>query len=114
MNDLMLTSIRKEELSAMIENSVRKVLSETPSSNSEEKTQDFLSIEEASKFLNLAKATVYTLTSAGKIPVIKKGKRLYFTKQELMDWLKKGRKKTIEEIEEEATQYVLKNKYTSR
>lgn len=114
MNDLMLTSIRKEELSTLIEDSIRKVLAENPVSTNDQASQDFLSIEEASKFLNLAKATVYTLTSAGKIPVIKKGKRLYFTKQELMDWLKKGRKKTIEEIEEDATQYLLKNRYTSR
>lgn len=114
MNDLMLTSIKKEELSTLIEDSIRKVLAENPVSANDRASQDFLSIEEASKFLNLAKATVYTLTSAGKIPVIKKGKRLYFTKQELMDWLKKGRKKTIEEIEEDGTQYLLKNRYTSR
>ncbi|MCZ4245840.1 helix-turn-helix domain-containing protein [Pedobacter punctiformis] len=111
MNELMLTSIKKEELSALIENSVRKVLSENPASTNENPSPDFLTIDEASKFLNLAKATVYTLTSAGKIPVIKKGKRLYFTKQELMNWLKKGRKKTIEEIEEEAASYVLKNRF---
>lgn len=107
----MLTSIKKEELSALIENSVRKVLSENPASTNEDNSSEFLTIDEASKFLNLAKATVYTLTSAGKIPVIKKGKRLYFTKQELMNWLKKGRKKTVEEIEEEATSYVLKNRF---
>lgn len=114
MNDLMLTSIKKEELSALIENSIRKVLAENPVSANDNPSPDFLNIEEASKFLNLAKATVYTLTSAWKIPVIKKGKRLYFTKQELMDWLKKGRKKTIDEIEAEAVQYVLKNKYASK
>lgn len=113
MNDLMLTSIKKEELSTLIENSIRKVLAENPVSANDNPLPDFLNIEEASKFLNLAKATVYTLTSAGKIPVIKKGKRLYFTKQELIDWLKKGRKKTIQEIEEDATNYVLKNRFNS-
>lgn len=110
MDDLMLTSIRKEELSALIENSIRKVLAENPPPAIDHPIQDFLNIEQASKFLNLAKATVYTLTSAGKIPVIKKGKRLYFTKVELVDWLKKGRKKTLAEIQEDATEYLLKNK----
>lgn len=106
----MLTSIRKEELSALIENSIRKVLAENPQPAIAHPIQDFLNIEQASKFLNLAKATVYTLTSAGKIPVIKKGKRLYFTKVELVDWLKKGRRKTLAEIENDATNYLLKKK----
>ena len=110
MDDLMLTSIRKEELSKLIENSIRKVLAENQKPANDQPIQDFLNIEQASTFLNLAKATVYTLTSAGKIPVIKKGKRLYFTKLELTEWLKKGRKKTLAEIEEEATNYLLKNK----
>ena len=67
---------------------------------------DLLSIDEAVVLLNLAKPTVYNLVSSGKIPVMKKSKRLYFSCNELLNWLKSGRKKTIDEIEEEAKSYV--------
>ena len=69
---------------------------------------DLLSIDEAVVLLNLAKPTVYNLVSSGKIPVMKKSKRLYFSRNELLNWLKSGRKKTIDEIEEEARSYVAK------
>jgi len=106
MNDLMLTSIKKEELSELIEQSVRKVLLETPATPSDEHDSDFLTIEQAAIFVNLAKATIYALCSMGKIPVIKKGKRLYFVKKELTEWLRSGRKKTNDEIELEAINYI--------
>jgi len=35
---------------------------------------------------------------------------LYFSKQELTDWIKAGRKKTNAEIEQEAKAYLLNNK----
>ena len=76
--------------------------SQSPPSN----TVDLLSIDEAVVLLNLAKPTVYNLVSSGKIPVMKKSKRLYFSRNELLNWLQSGRKKTIEEIEEEAKSYV--------
>ena len=112
MEDLMFTSLKKEELSTIIEHSIRKVLAENPPSKSENNPPDLLNIEEASSLLNLAKATVYALSSSGRIPVFKKSKRLYFSRSQLLDWVKTGRKKTIDEIELEAQEYSLKNKYT--
>jgi excisionase family DNA binding protein len=76
-------------------------------------TGDLLSIDEAIVLLNLAKPTIYNLVSSGKIPVMKKSKRLYFSRNELLDWLKSGRRKTLEEIEEEAQSYV-SNRHPSR
>jgi hypothetical protein len=55
---------------------------------------------------------VYALSSSGRIPVFKKSKRLYFSRDQLLDWVKTGRKKTIDEIEQEAQEYSLKNRYT--
>lgn len=72
---------------------------------------DLLSIDEAVLLLNLAKPTVYNLVSTGKIPVMKKSKRLYFSRDELLKWLRTGRRKTVEEIEEEARAYVVGNDY---
>lgn len=69
-----------------------------------------LTIQEAAKFLNLSVATLYGYVHQSEIPVSKKRKRLYFSKQELLEWIKTGRKKTVSEIETEANHYLQRNK----
>jgi excisionase family DNA binding protein len=72
---------------------------------------DLLIIDEAVLLLNLAKSTIYNLVSCGKIPVMKKSKRLYFSRDELLDWLRSGKRKTVQEIEEEARAYMTDRPY---
>lgn len=48
---------------------------------------ELMTIEEAAKFLNLAKQTIYGMVSKDAIPYTKKSKRLYFSKVELLEWL---------------------------
>jgi excisionase family DNA binding protein len=56
---------------------------------SENTSQDqLLSIEEASAFLMLSRATLYSKVSRKELPFIKKTKRLYFSKDELVKYLK--------------------------
>jgi len=64
-----------------------------------------LTIQQASELINLSVPTIYGLVSKGDIPVSKKGKRLYFSKKELLAWIQSGRKKTNAEIQAEATNY---------
>ncbi|WP_281336256.1 helix-turn-helix domain-containing protein [Flavobacterium eburneipallidum] len=66
-----------------------------------EDKEDILNIEEASKLLNLSISTIYSKVSKREIPVNKQGKRIYFYKHELMQWIKSGRIKTYLEIENE-------------
>jgi len=62
-----------------------------------------LNIEQAADFLDISKSHLYKLTSRGAIPHYKpNGKRLYFFEQDLIAYLKKGRVKTANEIEQEA------------
>ncbi|GEO03372.1 excisionase [Adhaeribacter aerolatus] len=75
-------------------------------SNSNSVSEQPLSVQEAAKFLNLAVPTVYTLVSQQILPYSKKSKRLYFSKQDLTEWIQSGRKKTISEIQAEATAYL--------
>ncbi len=63
----------------------------------EEKEPEFLTIDQVSDLLNLTKATIYSKVCRNQIPVNKRGKRLYFERIELLNWVKKGRKKTIDE-----------------
>lgn len=60
-----------------------------------------LNVKEAASFLELSVPTVYGYVQRKQIPVMKKHKRLYFSKKELTDWIKSVRKKTVSEIQEE-------------
>lgn len=71
-----------------------------------EKTPSYLSISEAAEFLNLAKSTLYIKVCRMEIPVHKKGKRLYFDRAELHQWIKNSRRKTSDELHAEADQYL--------
>ncbi|KIA95585.1 MULTISPECIES: helix-turn-helix domain-containing protein [unclassified Flavobacterium] len=66
-----------------------------------DKNEELLTIEGASKLLSLSVATIYTKVCKNEIPVNKQGKRLYFYREELLDWIKSGRIKTIAEIQNE-------------
>jgi predicted DNA-binding transcriptional regulator AlpA len=51
----------------------------------------------AVRITGLQKKTIYNLVSQRSIPHSKKGKRLYFDEQELLTWIKSGKRKTKEE-----------------
>ncbi len=61
-----------------------------------------VSIDQVSELTNLAKPTLYGLVSARKIPFSKKGKKLYFFEDEIIDWIRQGKRKTLAEIDAEA------------
>jgi len=61
-----------------------------------------LTIEEAAQVLHLTVPTVYGLVHRKEVPVMKKGKRLYFSREELALYIKSGRKKTVAELTTEA------------
>jgi len=69
-------------------------------------TDELLTVQDTAKFLSLSVPTIYGLISKGKIPVMKRSKRCYFSKIELINYLKQGRKKTFAEIANEAEQYL--------
>ncbi len=76
----------------------------------EEQEEKLMSITDASKFLKLSVPTIYSKVSRNEIPYMKRGKRLYFSSKELMDFLKGGRNKSVEQIEKEAENYLSKLK----
>jgi excisionase family DNA binding protein len=78
----------------------------TPQSEADQ----LLTIEQAANFLNLSVPTLYGYVHKAEIPFSKPAKRLYFSKQELINWIKSGRRKTNTEIEREASNYVQKRK----
>ena len=109
---MIIVQLDSEQLSNLIQSSVRKVLKETPPQSVEptDHPEQLLTIQEASKFLSLAVATMYSKVSKGEIPVMKRSKRLYFSRTELMKYIKEGSRKSNAEIEQEAQAYLSNTK----
>jgi len=73
-------------------------------------SEQLLTIKQAAELLSLSVPTIYGLVAKQEIPVSKKGKRLYFSKQELTEWIKAGRKLTITEIDSQALTFLTNQK----
>lgn len=56
-----------------------------------------LNIEAAAQYLDIAKQTIYHSTSKKEIPHSKRGKKLYFFKADLDQWLKSHRQQTAQD-----------------
>ena len=86
---------------------MERIHSHGRASETEEPPQWF-SIEQLCDYLpeHPAIQTVYTWTSANRIPYYKEGKRIRFLKSEIDEWILKSKLKTKEELEEEAHKFV--------
>ena len=76
-------------------------LKQNPHTIAPEPPEQLLTIQEAAEFLNLAVPTVYSNVSKSKLPFMKRGNRLYFSRAELMAYIKGGRQKTNAELDAE-------------
>ena len=99
-NSPKLVLMTPDELENLIQNSVRKVLSEQ-SSKSSISDDVPINIDEAAAFIKKPKSSVYQLTSTRQIPFAKVGKQLLFFKKDLLLWIEEGNKKTQKQIEAE-------------
>ena len=67
-----------------------------------------LTLKEAAEFLDFSRSYLYRLTSQGRVPCYKpEGKRIYFDRAELVNWLKRNRIRPQEELEATAATYVV-------
>lgn len=95
------------ELASLIQSSIRTALSEQSTSIPKDlNVNEFLNMEEASKFLKIPKASLYQLTSKREISFVNRSRRNFFKISDLTAWQEKGRKKTLTEIEHEALQKI--------
>jgi len=93
--NILFSSIKVSEIAELMEKAVKKAILESAPLLVEKKSDsdNLLSIAEACSLLKLAKPTIYYLVQHSRIPFMRQGKKLYFLKDELIDWLKSGRKK---------------------
>lgn len=90
-----------------IEDLLLKSLIKTELTNNDQ----LLTVPEVAELLSLKPSSIYRYVQEGQIPVCKRNraKRLYFSKGEIIDWIKAGRKKTKLELSEEV-EFKLKEK----
>lgn len=72
---------------------LKRLLIEKQEQPTNDQPEQLLTIQEAAEFLSLTVPTMYSKVSKGELPVMKRSKRLYFSRTELLDYLKDGRKK---------------------
>ena len=69
--------------------------------------KNVLNFSELKLYTNLSESYLYELTSSGGIPCYKpNGKKLYFKKQEIEDWLLSNKKATNIELDELASSHI--------
>ena len=77
-------------------------------SNTPKETDELLTVQDAANFLSLSVPTIYGLISKGELPVMKRSKRCYFTKGDLLLYLKQGRKRTQLETTQAANDFIFR------
>jgi excisionase family DNA binding protein len=71
--------------------------------------KNVLNFNEAAKFIEVSHSHLYKLTSSGKVPFYKpNGKKIYFNRVELEEWLLRNRNETDAEIDQRAADYLIK------
>ena len=63
-------------------------------------------LDQAAEYVSLSKSAIYKKTSERNIPHFKQGKKLFFKRSELDDWLTQNRISTHAEIEQMASEYI--------
>jgi len=71
--------------------------------------KEVLNFNETAQYLEVSHSHLYKLTSTNTIPAYKpNGKKLYFNRKELDDWLLSNKQSSKNEIEQQASEYLMK------
>lgn len=80
------------------------------SSNLNATSNEHFDVKGIAEFLGMKPSGIYGLVHKRKIPHIKKGKRLYFFKSEILEWLRNGNVETEKDIQNQADEYLKENR----
>ena len=92
-------TIEKEELEEIVSKAVEAVLTQSifvrEQNNNSNDVNDFvMRSSDVCKYLKMKMSTLYQLTHRKEIPCSKKGKTLYFKKDEIDKWVSEGKQVT--------------------
>lgn len=105
--EITVTNLTLEDITRAIRDELKSYFEQQEET---EREDEIGGIELAIEVTRLAKPTIYSLVSTRKIPHSKRGKKLYFSRRELKEWVKEGRRKTQDEIADEAVNFEVKRK----
>ncbi len=97
-----------------IENLLKNQKGIDPKIYTSQPLKEVLTLNEAAEFLCQSKSSLYKRTMEWTIPHYKVGKKLYFKRTDLIEWIEKHRVKTRDEIELEALAYISKRRTYKR
>ncbi len=106
MENLVFTQLSIPEVRQLFRQELESFFAENALTTSQPEQDQIGGINLACEITGLARPTIYGLVAGSKIPHMKRGKLLYFSKQELTDWIKQGRRKTVADMQAEADSYL--------
>ena len=89
-------SLTKSDFQDLIAETVNSCLKHNqPTNTPQQPTDELLTVQDAAKFLSLSVVTIYGLIHKAEIPCMKRSKRVYFSKTDLIEYLKQGKKRRL-------------------
>jgi predicted DNA-binding transcriptional regulator AlpA len=98
MNQVLLNVIDPSELLNSIRKIVQEVVTTCQQTPRDRPANRIGGIELAREVTGFASSTIYNLVAQNNIPHCKQGRKLYFFEEELLEWIRSGRRKTISDI----------------
>lgn len=93
----------------MILNKLSEIANKLDEQNLLQKT--VLNFNEACTYLDVSQSHLYKLTSTRQVPhFCPQGKKLYFKRTELDEWLQRNRQSTADELEQQAIDNMVKSR----
>jgi len=115
MQNLVFTQLSIPEVRQIFRDELASFFTEKQISAKQSETDDIgKGAEFASKITGKAVPTIYDLVHKRLIPHSKRGKDLYFSRKELTEWLKAGKRKTHSEIARDAENFSSNNSRKSK
>ena len=102
MQNLVLTQLSIPEVRQIFRDELAQFFSDNQILSAQPEPDEIGGIELAMKITGKAKPTIYSLCADRKIPHFKKSKQLLFSRNDLLEWIKAGRRKTQTEIAADA------------
>jgi len=117
MDRTIITTLTADELSWLIADALAHVIKEAKKNEGIPngiETRKILTLSEFCAHTGLSKQTAYKLTSTQSVPHSKRGKKLYFDREEIDAWLLENRVPTATEIQKKARDYMTANPIRKR
>ena len=91
-----------------LERKIDKLINEKEQVKLGNPEDDLMTVGDVTDYLKISSSTLYQLTARKEIPFKKKGKRLYFKKGDLRQWIEEGSNNpsSIQEKQEMALSYL--------